>query len=1057
MSLAVDPKPTNDFFVAGGTLPLLSHSYVERAADKALLQGLLKGRFCYVLNSRQMGKSSLCVRTMARLEEMGVGCAFLDITKIGGRNVTPEQWYAGMAIEAGRALNLRAEFLEYWKAESHLSPMQRFFGALQDVALAKIEGKIVIFVDEIDSTRSLSFSSDEFFAGVRECFNRRVQEPAYERLTFCFLGVAVPSDLIHDARTTPFNIGERIYLKDFTYEEIQPLAQMLGPNGDQILKRVFYWSNGHPFLTQSICRALADRGATSEKEVDELIYRDLLEPKLRETNINLSDVGNRVLNGYADGDDIARFRADILSAYGKALSGKETLPDDESNRITAVLKLSGLMRSEGKTLKVRNRIYRRAFDKAWIHENMPGQELRRQKRAFYLGVVRTALAAGIVIAVIGYLALSNLHLARKNENLALASRYGAYVATMNAMPTVYAQVNLTRMKELLRLHVGDPWRGEEWFYWDRMANQAQFESPVFGDIAAIVHLSPDGKEIVIPSQGKLIFVSSADGHVLRTVGENIDDRTCAIWLRDGKRVVNFTSQGGGMVQDAQDGRVLFKVPDNFRIPFNPNRLTKHGILGFDLKADNPAVFNFDTRTITVRPDLKLVNFPTVSDDGRYLVGSVEMTSQHPMVRVMDWQTGRIIQDVWSPGLLYPVRFRFLSDGESFLVGSDLGHVARIETKTGRIMWDIKVADSTMGSLDVSRDGSLAVVGARNRLAYLFRIDSHSAKLLRTFPEANGAALMPDGKTVMTNYFNLKFFKVDSPEPIRAMPLPAGTVASIVKGLDEDVVSALVGDKALFFNLKDGKLIPRKTSQAERLDGFANSSFWYFRRTDGGTLIRDALEAKDILNLKEKGLPTMSIENLGAKRVAVCLDGRDIQFWDVVSKRLITRIKWPSTVLSMAADPVGGRLVVLDTKYRMGLIDCHTWRVNWDNSAKHDPSFSHFQGVRDVRFSRDRKLIVTASDDDTAALWSAETGVRLATFRGHAQTVKDADISPDNSRVATVSDDQTVRLWDSKTGLELTTLGSAGNGLTVCKYTKDGSSIITVGFDGILRLWPVNPR
>ena len=55
------------FFVAGGTLPLESGSYVERAADSAILKSLVEGRFCYVLNSRQMGKSSLCVRTMPGL------------------------------------------------------------------------------------------------------------------------------------------------------------------------------------------------------------------------------------------------------------------------------------------------------------------------------------------------------------------------------------------------------------------------------------------------------------------------------------------------------------------------------------------------------------------------------------------------------------------------------------------------------------------------------------------------------------------------------------------------------------------------------------------------------------------------------------------------------------------------------------------------------------------------------------------------------------------------------------------------------------------------------
>src|SRR5580704_13668852 len=163
------------FFVVSGTLPLESQSYVSRQADKDLLSALLDGEYCFVLNSRQMGKSSLAVRTMAKLQEASVKTVFLDLTKIGGSNVTPEQWYIGLLSETGRALGLRKEFLEYWKANSEYSLIQRYIGALHDVALginsighteslAPSESsvpipntqypRIVLFVDEIDAVKS---------------------------------------------------------------------------------------------------------------------------------------------------------------------------------------------------------------------------------------------------------------------------------------------------------------------------------------------------------------------------------------------------------------------------------------------------------------------------------------------------------------------------------------------------------------------------------------------------------------------------------------------------------------------------------------------------------------------------------------------------------------------------------------------------------------------------------------------------------------------------------------------------------------------------------------
>ncbi|MFN6567335.1 hypothetical protein [Dendronalium sp. ChiSLP03b] len=41
---------------------------MTRQADGDLYAGLKAGDFCYVLNSRQMGKSSLRVKTMQRLQ-----------------------------------------------------------------------------------------------------------------------------------------------------------------------------------------------------------------------------------------------------------------------------------------------------------------------------------------------------------------------------------------------------------------------------------------------------------------------------------------------------------------------------------------------------------------------------------------------------------------------------------------------------------------------------------------------------------------------------------------------------------------------------------------------------------------------------------------------------------------------------------------------------------------------------------------------------------------------------------------------------------------------------
>src|SRR5262249_31541537 len=96
------------FYIVGGTVRRDAPCYVRRRADTDLYDSLKQGEFCYVLTARQMGKSSLMVRTAARLREEGVGVAVLDLTAIG-QNLSAEQWYGGLLTQVGQQLGLGEE------------------------------------------------------------------------------------------------------------------------------------------------------------------------------------------------------------------------------------------------------------------------------------------------------------------------------------------------------------------------------------------------------------------------------------------------------------------------------------------------------------------------------------------------------------------------------------------------------------------------------------------------------------------------------------------------------------------------------------------------------------------------------------------------------------------------------------------------------------------------------------------------------------------------------------------------------------------------------------
>jgi AAA-like domain len=240
-----------DYYFAGGNVPPGSPSYVARDADDQLFQHLLEGKFCYVLTSRQMGKSSLMTRMLARLRQHSILPAVLDLSG-QGYQLTPEHWYRGLLDQLGKRLNIEDEMDDFCAANSGLSPLQLWQSGLRDVALKCTDRDLVIFVDEIDMVRRLSFSVDEFFASIRYCYNARSEDPIYNRVRFCLLGVATPAQLVREPTMTPFNIGVPILLKDFSRSEAGSLEAGLPGTVDQrasTMDRVIYWTNGQPYPT----------------------------------------------------------------------------------------------------------------------------------------------------------------------------------------------------------------------------------------------------------------------------------------------------------------------------------------------------------------------------------------------------------------------------------------------------------------------------------------------------------------------------------------------------------------------------------------------------------------------------------------------------------------------------------------------------------------------------------------------------------------------------------------------------------------------------------------
>ncbi|BAZ08844.1 WD-40 repeat protein [Calothrix sp. NIES-4071] len=1081
-------------YEVSATLSEKSPTYVRRQADNQLYDSLKAGHFCYVFNARKTGKSSLRVQVMSRLKAAGVACSIIDISSKNTQQTTLQQWYAGILNDITKDFDLDINLRSWIKERNWLSPLEQFREFIESILFKELSEDIVIFIDEIDSVLSLNFQSDDFFAFIRACYNRRVDIPEYNRLTFCLLGVATPSDLIADKNRTPFNIGQAIELTGFRFEEaslslIHPLVPKVD-NPEAVLKEILEWTQGQPFLTQKLCKLVIEQAESKQPNIEQIVQKYIIENwQSQDEPEHLKTISNRLTSN-------EQRAGCLLELYQQILLKGSVAADNSSEQGTMLL--SGLVvRQEGK-LEVYNRVYQCVFNLYWVERELA--KLRPYAEALKAWIDSgftdesrllrgEALSDALIWAENKSLGLSdyqffqssqelskreiqrvrelenleseiNLKAERKkleatdkankilkaaNQKAKRQVRIGSVILAFSLIVVILAGTwafkTITETQQAIRLEQAG-------------LNATQlFESQEIEPLLLAMQAGQELQEVLNSGRTLKEYPADSPRLALKIILDNINEQNQLTEHTGAIRSANFSHNGQHIVTASWD-----KTARVWDIKGKPLAVL-NGHTGAVLSAS----FSHNGQRIVTTSDDKTARVWDISGKllaelnghtGAVLSANFSPDGQHIVTASLD-KTARVWDIKGKPlaelnGHTDPVLSAGFSHNGQHIVTASFDNTARVWDISGKLLAELKEHTGAVLSASFSHNGQHIVTASDDKTARVWDISGNQlAVLIGHTDKVNSASFSPDGQHIVTASFD---------KTARLWDIFGKQIAQLTGHIDQvnsanfsqdgqHIITASNDGTALVWDIS-GKQIAQLKGH---VDAILNASF----SPDGQHIVTASydntarlwdIRDKQLAQLKEHtGRVRSSSFSPDGQHIVTASDDKTAQVWNLKGKKLAV-LKGHTKKVNSANFSHNGRLIVTAS-------DDSTARL-WDIRGKPLAVLEgHTDIVNSANFSHDGKRIATASDDNTARVWDI-SGNQLAELKGHTGIVWSANFSPDGKRIVTASFDDTAQVWDIF-GNKLAELKGHTDGVRSAIFSPSGRLIVTASRDNTARVWNIS--
>jgi hypothetical protein len=263
--IQIDPRLLE---VPSGAVKIESKFYIERDCDAAVHRQLRNpGSTTTIRAGRQMGKTSLLVRAVHEAKQKGLRIVYLDFQQVHQTaRSSLDHLLKYMADEISQRLSPDQSTLQkIW--ESSRGAPDKFNQFMESVVLDEA-CPFMLAVDEADRLLDADFKTD-FFALLRSWDSRRAYDPLWICLHIAIVISTHPHLLIDDHMQSPFNVGLRLELDDFSHKQVEDLNQRyiqrrIAPLKDDEIPGVMSLLGGHPYLTRQAFYTMIEKGITWE-------------------------------------------------------------------------------------------------------------------------------------------------------------------------------------------------------------------------------------------------------------------------------------------------------------------------------------------------------------------------------------------------------------------------------------------------------------------------------------------------------------------------------------------------------------------------------------------------------------------------------------------------------------------------------------------------------------------------------------------------------------------------------------------------------------------------